>query len=276
MLKIILIPMLLATIVLSGCNRLSRSAPEVLRLKGSFTMLELGNLWAQAYMESHPGTSVYMEGGGSATGFQGLLAGEIDIALSSRLILTEEAKALAAKYNSIGLSFLVAKDALSVLVNKENPLSNLTIEQVRDIFTGKITNWSQLGGWEQPIQLAIRPPTSGTHLYFKEFVLDNAEYSTAALIIPTNTAIANFIRENPSAIGQSGIEVSDAVTHCHINGIAATRRNVREGRYPLSRYLYLYTIHTPSGKVKQFIDWVISPAGQMVVSQAGFISLWTE
>jgi phosphate transport system substrate-binding protein len=276
MLKIIIIPMLIAMMLLSGCNRLSRRAPEVLHLKGSFTMLELGNMWAQAYMESHPGTSVYVEGGGSATGFQGLLDGEIDIALSSRLILTEEAQALAAKYNSIGLSFLVAKDALSVLVNKENPLSNLTIEQVRDIFTGTITNWSHLGGWDQSIQVAIRPPTSGTHLYFKEFVLDNAEYSSAVQILPTNSAIANFVQDNPSAIGHSGIEVSDAVTHCQINGIAARRKNVREGRYPLSRYLYLYTIQTPSGKVKQFIDWVISPAGQMVVSQAGFISLWSE
>lgn len=276
MLKNILMPLFLVAMMVSGCYRFTGGEPEVLHLKGSDTMIGLGKLWAQAYMESHPRTSVYAEGGGSATGFEGLLKGEIDVALSSRLILTEEARALAAKYNSIGLSFLVAKDALSVLVNKENPINNLTIEQVRDIFTGKITNWSQLGGQDLTIQVVIRPPTSGTYMYFKEFVLDNAEYTKSAKMLPTNRAIASFVQDNHHAIGHSGIEVSDAVTHCHINGIAATRKNVREGRYPLSRYLYLYTIHTPSGKVKQFIDWVISPAGQRIVTQAGFISLWSE
>lgn len=239
-------------------------------------MLELGNQWAAEFMENNPGISVYVQGGGSGTGFKGLIDGEVDIVMTSRLILSEEAKEMAEKYNSIGLSFLVAKDALSIFLHHENPLNNLTLDQLKAIFTGQVTNWEQLGGLDETIQVVVRPPTSGTHLYFQEFVLDNAAYLETAINIPTNSGIVEYIENNRNAIGYGDIATSNVVKHCNINGVAAKEENVRNDKYPLSRYLYLYTITTPSGLEKRFIDWVISPAGQRIVKRVGFVPLWQE
>ena len=237
-------------------------------------MYELTNEWSAEFMASHPGISVYVEGGGSATGFQGLEDGTVDIAMASRLIQSEEASVLAKKYGTIGISYLVAKDALSIYVNNENPVNDLTLSELKSIFTGEFVNWKQVGGWDAPIEIALRPPTSGTHVYFNDFVLENAGFTDKAISIPSNTAEFDFIQKHKNAIGFAGLYSPGTIKKCLINGIAGNEENVKNDSYPLIRYLYLYTINEPSGVRKKFIDWVLSTEGQKIVQKTGFIPLW--
>lgn len=237
-------------------------------------MLILNRRWAESYMTTHPGVSVYAEGGGTATGIQALIQGETDICAASRPLTSEEVKPLAEKYRNVGVSFLVAKDALSVYVNPNNPVKDLTLKQLKEIFSGTIENWQNVGGKDEHIKVFIRPPNSGTHLYFREHILDGEPYSESAVSVSTTTAIVDSVMNNPNAIGYGGIAYGPNVTHIQINGINPSDANVRYDLYPLSRYLYLDTIKKPRGEVRKFIDWVISPEGQKIVMDVGYIPLW--
>ena len=225
-------------------------------------------------MTTHPGISVYAEGGGSATGVQALIRGTIDICAASRPLTSDEVKPLAKKYRSIGVSILVAKDALSVYLNPKNPVTDLTLKQLKQIFGGKVQDWRSVGGNDEKIKVFIRPQSSGTHLYFREHILEGAEYGINAIPIPTTAAIVDSILSNPNAIGYGGIAYGSEVTHSQINGINPSEENVRYDLYPLSRYLYFYTVRKPQGEVKKFIDWVIGARGQEIVGEVGYIPLW--
>jgi len=268
-----LIFLLIAAIALN-CAHHPDISHKTIRIKGSDTMLILNRRWAEAYMTTHPGISVYVEGGGTATGMQALIQGEIDICAASRPITSEEVKPLAEKYRNIGVSFWVAKDALSVYVNPHNPIKDLTLKQLKEIFSGTIENWRRVGGNDERIKVFIRPPNSGTHLYFREHILEGGPYSESAVSLPTTAAIVDSVLNNPNAIGYGGIAYGTNVTHCQINGIHPSKDNVRYDLYPLSRYLYLYTIKKTRGEVRKFIDWVISPEGQRIVEDVGYIPLW--
>ena len=243
-------------------------------LKGSDTMLMLARKWAEAYMTAYPQVAVYVEGGGSGAGLKALIDGNTDIALSSRIITPGEASQLAQKYKSIGISFIVAKDALSVYLNRENKLQTLTMGDLALIFNGDISNWLIFSERYDAILPVIRPASSGTHLFFKKHVLKEREYSSASIRLPTTKDITSFVSKNKNAIGYGGIAYGDSVFNAPINGVYPTEENVRNGSYPLSRYLYFYSIDTPSQIVRQFIDWVVSPAGQRIVNQVGYIPLW--
>lgn len=268
-----LILLLVAALSLS-CAHHPGTSHKTIRIKGSDTMLILNRRWAEAYMTTHPGISVYVEGGGTATGIQALIQGETDICAASRPLTSEEVKPLAEKYRNIGVSFLVAKDALSVYVNPNNPVKDLTLKQLKEIFSGTIENWQQVGSINNHIKVFIRPPNSGTHLYFREHILEGEPYSESAVGVPTTAAIVDSVLNNPNAIGYGGIAYGANVTHCQINGINPSEDNVRYDLYPLSRYLYLYTIKKPRGEVRKFIDWIISPEGQEIVEDVGYIPLW--
>ncbi len=234
----------------------------------------LARAWAADYMRTHPRVSVYVEGGGSAVGFRALSAGTVDIAMASRLIRSNEAQVLSERYGKIGISFLVAKDALSIYLNRDNPIGNLTLKQIAAIFSGQISNWQEVGGLNAPIIVVLRPPTSGTYFYLKEHVLHDQPYTANGRTIPTTTGITRFIATHPNAIGYGGLAYGPNVKHCRINGIAALEKEVRKGRYPLTRYLYLYTIDKPQGEIKRFIDYTLSAAGQKIVKKIGYISIW--
>lgn len=268
-----LISILIAAMVLN-CVYRPAASQKIIRIKGSDTMLILNRRWAEVYMTTHPGISVYAEGGGSATGIQALIQEEIDICAASRPLTAEEVKPLAEKYRNIGISFLVAKDALSVYVNPNNPVKDLTLKQLKEIFTGAIENWHNVAGNDEPIKVLIRPPSSGTHLYFREHILEGEPYSENAVSVPTTAAIVDSVLNNPNAIGYGGIAYGTNVIHCQINGINPSEDNVRYDLYPLSRYLYFDTIKKPRGEVRKFIDWVISPEGQKIVKDVGYIPLW--
>jgi len=239
-------------------------------------MLILAEKWAQEYMSIHQNISIYVDGGGTATGFQALIEGGADICTASRNLKSEEAKKLAQRYGNIGISHLVAKDALSIYTNAENSIDDLTTKQLMQIFTGKIRNWNTVGGDEAPINVLIRPPNSGTHCFFKEHILEGREYSEQATVVPTTTEIVSHIREDKFAIGYGGLAYGADIRHCRVNGIHPSQENVQYDLYPISRYLYFYTVKKPRGIINQFINWVMSPEGQKIVTEVGFIPLWGE
>lgn len=271
--KIIRLISLIIILIIAGCAGIRQQQVNVIRIKGSDTMLLLTTRWAEDYMKQHPAVSVYAESGGSALGFKSLIKGEIDICAASRPIQANEARQLAEQFGRIGMGFWVAKDALSIYLNPENPVTNLTLAQLKAIFTGEITDWEQVGGNKQPISVIIRSPNSGTYLYFKEHVLEGESYFPAAQTLSTTDAVVKAISENAGAIGYGGIAYGQNLIHCKINDVAPTEENVRNDTYPIVRYLYLYTIDTPRGEVKSLIDWVLKE-GQKIVKQVGFIPLW--
>jgi len=234
----------------------------------------LASRWAEDYMKLNPEISIYVEGGGTAQGVQALVEGKADICTASRPLRPNEARLLAENYGKLGMNFLVAKDALSIYIHPQNPVQDLTLAQVKEIFGGKITNWQDVGGHNAPITVLIRPPNSGTHLYFKEHVLDGDDYTPTAQIMSTTSMVVNVVTDNPEAIGYGGIAYGMNVVHCQLDGFAPTEENIRNDRYPIIRYLYLYTIDTPPTPVKAFIDWILSE-GQKVVNEVGYMPLWT-
>lgn len=260
-------------LILLGCSSKPYKT-SVIRIKGSDTMLILTRKLADEYMNRNPGVSIYVEGGGTANGIKSMIKREVDICTASRLLKPDEAKLLADYYGTLGMYFLLAKDALSIYLNPQNPVKNLTIEELKKIYTCKITNWQQLGGNNEPVLLVSRNPNSGTYLYFKEHILEGEEYCPQAVVIPTTESIIDFITENKNAIGYGGIGYGEDIYHSTIEGIEPTEDNARNDTYPITRYLHFFTSKSPSGEIKNFIDWVITPEGQKIIRKEGYIPLW--
>ena len=268
---------LFIVIFLPACSGSISEKNSTIRIKGSDTMLYLTKILAREYMKTYPGISVYVEGGGTVTGIKALAEGEIDICTASRPLEGEDVKLLAEKFRSVGISTLIAKDALSIYVNTKNPVNNIEVEQLKNIFICNINSWVEFGWDNEKIVLVGRNTNSGTYLYFKEHVLEGNDYCDMLKVEPTTESIVRFVSENQYAIGYGGIGyVSNSVKTLKINGIDANKENVLNDKYPLSRYLHLYTIQAPEGKIKDFIDWVISDEGQKYVSQSGYIPIWNQ
>lgn len=257
-----------------SCSIKPNPESEIIHIKGSDTMLILNRLFAEEFMRTHPGVSIYVEGGGSESGIQGLINGEVQIAAMSRTIRPKETSALAYRYSTIGLSHLIAKDALSLYLHPNNPVTNLSSDQLKNMYTGKIKKWNLVGGKDEPIIPICRPPNSGTYLYFLEHILEGKPYSETVTTLPTTETIVKFITENKNAIGYGGIAYKGDLNLCKIDGVDPTIENIKNNEYPISRYLYFYTINTPRGQIKSFIDWVLSKEGQRIVKSVGYIPLW--
>jgi len=272
---LIFLAVLIFIVFLQSCRNFRLGEPAVIRMAGSDTMVELGRRWATEYMDRNTSVSIYISGGGTGTGFKKLASGEADIVMASRNIQSNEVQDLARRYGTIGIAHLVAKDALSIYLNRENPVNNLSLNQLQQIFSGKIRRWNEL----QPevsdsVLVILRPATSGTQWYFRQVVLKDAGYIEDAAIAPTTNEVIRFIRSQSFGIGYGGIGYGRDVKHCLINGIAPTVENVQNDRYPLVRYLYLYTSDMPKGEVKKFIDWIMQADGQQIVRESGYIALW--
>ena len=264
---------ILLIIIAFGC---SFKPVEVARItiKGSDSMLPLTEKLAEEYMKLNPEISIYVYGGGSAEGIKALIRNEIDICTASRNLQPEEAKALADYYGTVGLFYLVAKDALCVYVNSNNPVKKLSLDEVRKVFDCEITDWSEVGGKHQKIVTVIRNLNSGTHLYFKDHVLEGNEYCDDAVIKPTTNDLIEFIEQNEDAIGYGSIGYTGDIDYLKINDIEPSEKNAQNDTYPITRYLHFFTTQVPKGAVKQFVDWVLTPDGQRVVKQSGYIPLW--
>jgi phosphate transport system substrate-binding protein len=260
-------------LVLCSCS----STPikvALIRIKGSDTMLKLMEALTAEYRKSNPGIFFTVKGGGTALGINALINSDVDICAASRTFEPNETKLLAEKYGTIGISTSIARDAVCILVNKANPITSIKLSQLKDIFTGKLKDWSYLGINENPIVLVRRNDNSGTALHFKMRVLEGEEFESSSIVQSTVEELLEFIEENPNAIGFSGLIHSKDARIIAVDDVLPTKENVKNGRYPLSRYLHLYTISTPTGAVKDFIDWIISPAGQKIIEGVGFIPLF--
>ena len=248
---------------------------NIIRIKGSDTMYILAQSWAENYMKANPGISIYCEGGGTATGTQALASGTVEISTASRPIRPEEGQLIAQRFNSVGVMHRVAKDALSIYIHPSNPVNSLTMEQLKDIYTGKINNWREVGGLSSPILKLNRIPNSGTHLYFKEHVMDGEPYTTqGTMVVASAFDMMRNVKINTNAIGYGGFVNDLEIKLLKVNNVEPLAENVLNDTYPITRYLYLYTANVPQGEIKKFIEWVLGPEGQLLVKQAGFFPLW--
>ncbi len=256
-----------------------------IQIKGSDTMVNLGQAWAEKYMEKNPGDFVAVTGGGSGTGLSSLISGTCDIAMSSRNIKDKEI-ALAKQKGINPFEIKVALDGLAVVVNPANPVSKLTLDQLSGIFTGKISNWREVGGSDQKIVVLSREVNSGTHVYFKEHVLrkldpnSKEEFAPGALLLSSSQAIADEVAGNSSAIGYYGMGyISSKQKHIDVakdeksEYINPTIENVISGKYPISRPLFLYTNGQPRGLIKKFVDYTLSKEGQEIVVKIDFVPI---
>ncbi len=258
---------------------------DSLQVRGSDTMVNLVQGWAEAFMEKNPSAFVAVTGGGSGTGIAAIINGTCDIAMSSRNITPKEMD-LAAKKGAAPKEYTVALDGLAVVVHPNNPVSKLTMGQLADIFTGRVSDWKEVGGEDLKIVVLSREVNSGTHVYFKEHVLrkgdtkSKEEFSADALLLPSSQAIADEIKQNPSAIGYYGmgyigtdhkaIAIAKDPGSVYIN---PTVEDVISGNYPISRPLFIYTKGEPQGQVKTFLDFMLSDEGQAIVSRMDFVPI---
>ncbi|MCK9280002.1 MAG: phosphate ABC transporter substrate-binding protein [Melioribacteraceae bacterium] len=264
---------LILLIIVGGCSS-STSNVAVIKIKGSDTMLSLTEYLAEAYMKNNPGVSIYVEGGGSSSGIKSLINREADICMASRPLQPEEIQMIASKYSSLGVSYMIAKDGLSIYINPDNPKNNFTIAELKKIFTGKITNWKEVGGKDALIMPVIRTPNSGTYLYFKEHLLEDEEYTLNAITKTTTEKVIEQVAKNVNAIGYGGLASESLEYHASINGVLSTEENIRNDKYPINRYLHFYLLTNPNGVLKDFVDWVLSSSGQKIIKDSGYIPLF--
>ena len=272
--KLKIATILLAVMVI-GCTS---SESKKVTIKGSDTMVILSQKWAEAFMKNNPKTTIQVTGGGSGVGIAALINGSTDIANASRPIKPSEVDQLKEKYKTSGLEIACAKDGLSVFLNKENPVAELTIAQLSDIFSGRITNWKEVGGDDEKIQLYGRESSSGTFEFFKEHVV-KTDFSKTCQTLPGTAAIVNAVKKDKYSIGYGGAAYAEGVKDCKIKvdaksaGILPTAETIKDKTYPISRYLYMYLKSQPTGEAKAFIDWILSPEGQKMVEEVGYYPL---
>ena len=253
--------------------------------KGSDTMVNLALAWAESYQAVHPEVSLSVSGGGSGTGIAALINDTVGIANASRAIKQVEIDE--AKANGITpVEFTVARDAIGVIVNRDNPVDRLSMQQLADIFTGRIDNWSEVGGDDLEIVRLSRETNSGTHVYFLETVIrlgskENKDiFSRDTLLLPSSEGIIAEVRDNPHAIGYDGlgyitdeVKVISVAPDADSPYILPSVATVNNGKYPIARDLYMYTPGEPSAAVKAYIDWILSPEGQKIVLTLGFVPI---
>lgn len=276
---------------LTACNpggpvsgKESPGSAQTIENKGSDTLVNLALAWAETYMGGHPEVRISVTGGGSGTGIAAMINGTVDIANASRGMKPEEIAA--AEDNGISpVEFVVARDAIAVVVHPSNPVDGLTLQQISDIYTRKITRWSQVGGEDRPIVLLSRESNSGTYVYFLENVIRMGEkesellFSPDTLLMPSSEGISAEVRQNPNAIGYDGLgyvtpdqKMLAVARDADGPYVLPSIEVVNDGSYPISRPLYMYTAGKPTGEVQAYMEWLLGD-GQVLVSELGFVPL---
>lgn len=296
-----LLALLAACLLFSGCtgdvgqaaepegDQGQTSSERAIQNKGSDTLVNIALAWAEAYRQVDPALSIAVTGGGSGTGIAALMNGTVDIANASRPMKQEEIDT--AQANGINpVEHVVAIDALAIIVHPDNPVEQLTIPQLAGIYTGRIANWSQVGGNDADIVLLSRESNSGTHVYFLEEVVrggdDEVEdiFAPQTLFMPSSVGITSEVRRNVNAIGYDGLGYVDEA-HEKVLSIAADAdqpywkpsvETAASGDYPIARDLYMYTAGEPSGAILEYLNWILSPAGQEIVAELGFVPITAE
>jgi len=266
-------------------GQVSNDTAAYIENKGSDTIVNLALAWAEEYQAAHLDVRISVTGGGSGTGIAALINGTVDIANASRQIKREEVD----EARSRGIEpveFVIARDAIALIVNPENPVSRLTLRQISDIYSGRINNWSEVGGEDRPIVRLSRETNSGTHIYFLETVLrlgdseDRTLFSMDTLLLPSSEGIISEVRQNPNAIGYDGlgyvpddlkmIAIAQKEGGAYVLPSIAT---VNDSSYPIARDLYMYTNGEPAGVVKQYLNWILAPQAQEIVAELGFVPI---
>ena len=256
-------------------------APEKtnVTVKGSDTMVILGQRWAESYMKLNPGTTIQVNGGGYGTGIAALINGSTDICESSRPMKDKEKDEVQKKRGAPAVETKVALDALAIYVNEKSPLQEISIPTLRKIYLGDTKNWKDAGGPDHNIVLYGRENNSGTYGYFKEHVLENKDFAPATQTLAGTSAVANAVKGDVFGIGYGGIAYLEGIRALKVKkddaspAVAPSLDTAQDGSYPISRFLFLYTAGQPTGTIKKFIDWVGSPDGQKVIGDVGYYPL---
>jgi phosphate transport system substrate-binding protein len=284
---------LIATVVLLGACAPAPStvqtpnspASAYIQNKGSDTIVNLALLWAEEYQHVKPEIRISVTGGGTGTGITALMTNTVDIANASRAIKPEEMKEAKLK-NFTPVEFVVARDAIGVIVHPSNPVNQLTLEQISNIYQGKIENWSEVGGENRPIVRLSRESNSGTHVYFLETVIrlgnskNKSFFSDTTLLLPSSEGIISEVRDNPNAIGYDGlgyitkeVKLLAVAKDAKSEYVLPSVESVNDNRYPVSRDLYMYTRGEPTGAIKDYLDWIRAAAAQKIVFDSGFVPI---
>lgn len=242
-------------------------------IKGSTTMLPIVQPCAEAFMAKHPDVSISVQGGGSGIGIASLIDGTCEIASSSRSMKDKEIQRAKEK-NVVPYENIIARDALAVIVHPSNPLNKVTRQQLEEIYTGRNSDWSQLGGRKGKIVVISRETSSGTFETFNDLVLEKKRVRPDALFSASNQAVAQTVKQTPAAIGYIGHGyLSPAVKAMAVDGVYPELKNVKSGTYVLARNLFMYTNGEPKGLAKEFIEFILSEEGQKLVQETGFLSV---
>ena len=267
----------LLTILLSLALCLTADAvlAENIVIKGSTTVLPIAQKVAEAYMQQNPDVKISISGGGSGNGIKALIDGSTDIADSSRFSKPKEVK-LAVDKGRYPVPFAVAYDCIIPVVHPSNTLVNLTEEQLKDIYKGKVTNWKEVGGPDRPIVVISRDTSSGTYEVWHKMVMKKERVFPGALLQASNGAIVQAVSKNKNAIGYIGLGyLNDTVRPLMVNRVKGSAETTLNGSYPIGRALYMFTSGWPEGEILRFMNFVIHPEkGQKYVSEIGFVPLY--
>lgn len=287
----ILLVLPVCIILVTSCSPLfnsSESSSDPISLienKGSDTIVNLALAWAEEYQKINPAVRLSVTGGGSGTGIAALINGTVDIANASRRMKEEEIET-AINNGSNPVEFIIARDAIAIIVNPDNPIDNLTLYQISDIYSGKVNNWQEIGGEDRPIVRLSRETNSGTHVYFLEEVVrlgdkeNNTLFSPDTLLLPSSEGIGSEIRQNPNAIGYDGLgyvtdemKIIGVATSAGGEFVLPSSETVNNDTYPVARDLYMYTNGVPTGIIKDYLDWILTAEAQNIVTELGFVAI---
>jgi phosphate transport system substrate-binding protein len=248
---------------------------ENLEIKGSTTVLPIAQKAAEAFMKVYPDVNVSVSGGGSGNGIKAIIDGTTDIADASRFIKDKEV-ALAVEKGVYPVPFGVAYDCIVPVVHPLNPIQNLTIDQLKNIYMGKIKNWKEVGGADKKIVVISRDTSSGTYEVWEKLIMNKERVFPGALLQASNGAVAQSVAKNSYAVGYVGISyLNKDLKALTVNNVAASAENAMSGSYPVSRILYMFTKGWPTGTTLKFINFVMHPAkGQKIVAEAGYVPLY--
>jgi len=246
-----------------------------LTINGSTTVLPIAQKVSEAYMKEHPDVKINLSGGGSGNGIKSLIDGTTDIANSSRFIKDKEIK-MAIEKGTYPVPFAVAYDCIVPVVHPTNTVANLTMDQLKNIYMGKVTNWKEVGGPDKKIVVISRDTSSGTYEVWEEKVMKKERVYPGALLQASNGAIVQAVSKNPNAIGYIGLGYLDAgVKQVMVNTIQGSAKTTLDGTYPISRALYMFTQGWPKGDTVNFINYMLHPEkGQKYVKETGFVPLY--
>lgn len=267
--------------LLAGAALLAGSAHAAnITMKGSDTLVVLAQKWSEVYMQKNADAKIQVNGGGSGTGFAALQNQQTDLANASRKIKPKEIEACYKAFGKRPTEYKVALDGLSVYVHESNPIKQLSLEQIRNVFTGKIRNWKDVGGQDGPITLYSRENSSGTYEFFKENVLDGQDFAASAQAMPGTAVLLQSVARDPKAIGYGGAAYGQGAKHILVSkenggeGIEPTEENILNQKYPIWRYLYIYVNPAlDKGDVKKYLTWIRSDEGQALVKDVGYFPL---